>query len=296
MVRVRHGLDVHLRPRSSRPCASEESRAYAALHRGQGGRPGNAAGGHDRPVRRACSVRQVAQADLRRGTGQAAPLRAARRACAAKPKALAAPRRKVAARDRASGPQQGAVQVARPAYRLLDALGAGFAVGALERFPRAAGATAAGLVPPRRGQRHPASRGILASAALLRLITLSARGFAKTRPRRVFCWLRGQRPDALRGSISALVVREVTSIGKERGNPMKSFISIAGSLLISSPVLWQGQPCEELKGEIDAKIKNNGVPAFTTTIVDKDVAEDGKVVGTCDGGSKKIVYKRGEAS
>jgi len=29
--------------------------------------------------------------------------------------------------------------------------------------------------------------------------------------------------------------------------------------------------------------------------VDKDAAEDGKVVGTCDGGTKKIVYKRGAA-
>jgi len=77
---------------------------------------------------------------------------------------------------------------------------------------------------------------------------------------------------------------------------MKSLIAIAALLLIASPVLAQVKPCEELKGEIDAKIKNNGVPAFTTTIVDKDAAEDGKVVGTCEGGSKKIVYKRGEAT
>jgi Protein of unknown function (DUF1161) len=77
---------------------------------------------------------------------------------------------------------------------------------------------------------------------------------------------------------------------------MKSLIAIAASLLIASPVLAQVKPCEELKGEIDTKIKNNGVPAFTTTIVDKDAAEDGKVVGTCDGGTKKIVYKRGEAA
>jgi hypothetical protein len=76
---------------------------------------------------------------------------------------------------------------------------------------------------------------------------------------------------------------------------VKSLIAIAASLLIASPVLAQVKPCEELKGEIDAKIKNNGVPAFSTTIVDKDAAEDGKVVGTCEGGSKKILYKRGEA-
>ena len=77
---------------------------------------------------------------------------------------------------------------------------------------------------------------------------------------------------------------------------MKSLMAIAASLLIASPVLAQVKPCEELKGEIDTKIKNNGVPAFTTTIVDKDAAEDGKVVGTRDGGTKKIVYRRGEAS
>jgi Protein of unknown function (DUF1161) len=77
---------------------------------------------------------------------------------------------------------------------------------------------------------------------------------------------------------------------------MKGLIAIAASLLIASPALAQVKPCEELKGEIDTKIKNNGVPAFTTTIVDKDAADDGKVVGTCDGGTKKIVYKRGEAA
>jgi len=77
---------------------------------------------------------------------------------------------------------------------------------------------------------------------------------------------------------------------------MKSLIAIAASLLIASPVLAQVKPCEELKSEIDAKIKNNAVAVFTTTIVDKDAAEDGKVVGTCEGGTKKIVYKRGEAA
>ena len=77
---------------------------------------------------------------------------------------------------------------------------------------------------------------------------------------------------------------------------MKSLMAIAASLLIASPALAQFKPCEELKGEIDTKIKNNGVAAFTTTIMDKDAAEDGKVVGTCDGGTKKIVYKRGEAA
>jgi len=51
--------------------------------------------------------------------------------------------------------------------------------------------------------------------------------------------------------------------------------------------------CNELKSEIEAKIKKNGVETFTLDIVDKDAQADGKVVGTCDGGTKKIVYKRG---
>jgi len=64
--------------------------------------------------------------------------------------------------------------------------------------------------------------------------------------------------------------------------------------LAVTPALAQRKDCNELKSEIDAKITKNGVQVFTTTIVDKDATEDGKVVGTCDGGTKKIVYKRGE--
>jgi hypothetical protein len=64
--------------------------------------------------------------------------------------------------------------------------------------------------------------------------------------------------------------------------------------LAVTPALAQRKDCNELKSEIDAKITANGVKVFTTTIVDKDAPEDGKVVGTCDGGTKKIVYKRGE--
>jgi len=56
----------------------------------------------------------------------------------------------------------------------------------------------------------------------------------------------------------------------------------------------QRKDCNELKGEIEAKIKKNGVEKFTLDIVEKDAQTDGKVVGTCDGGTKKIVYKRGE--
>jgi len=53
------------------------------------------------------------------------------------------------------------------------------------------------------------------------------------------------------------------------------------------------KPCDELKAEIDAKIKKNGVEKFSLDVVDMDAQAEGKIVGTCDGNTKKIVYKRG---
>jgi len=64
--------------------------------------------------------------------------------------------------------------------------------------------------------------------------------------------------------------------------------------LVASPAFAQVKSCEELKSEIEAKIKNNGVKEFTLTIAEKAAPEDGKVVGTCEGGAKKIIYKRGD--
>jgi len=51
--------------------------------------------------------------------------------------------------------------------------------------------------------------------------------------------------------------------------------------------------CDELKAEIDAKIKKNGVDKFSLDVLDMDAQAEGKIVGTCDGNTKKIVYKRG---
>jgi hypothetical protein len=70
---------------------------------------------------------------------------------------------------------------------------------------------------------------------------------------------------------------------------------LVAAAMASGPVFAQGmrKDCNELKGEIDAKIKKNGVEKFSLDIVDADAQAEGKVVGTCDGGTKKIVYKRG---
>lgn len=51
--------------------------------------------------------------------------------------------------------------------------------------------------------------------------------------------------------------------------------------------------CNELKDEIEAKIKSNGVKRFKLTIVDKKDDAEGKQVGSCEGGTKKIMYVKG---
>ena len=70
-------------------------------------------------------------------------------------------------------------------------------------------------------------------------------------------------------------------------------IAAVVALGMSGPAWAQKKSCDELKAEIEAKIKKNGVDKFTLDIVDADKQAEGKVVGTCDGGAKKIVYKKG---
>lgn len=69
--------------------------------------------------------------------------------------------------------------------------------------------------------------------------------------------------------------------------------ALVTGLVISGPAFSQKKGCAELKSEIEAKIKKNGVDKFSLDVVEADKQSDGKVVGTCDGGTKKIVYKRG---
>ncbi len=73
----------------------------------------------------------------------------------------------------------------------------------------------------------------------------------------------------------------------------KVILAVAVALGMSSTAWAQKKSCDELKSEIEAKIKKNGVEKFSLDVVDKDAQSDGKVVGTCDGGAKKIVYKKG---
>ena len=52
------------------------------------------------------------------------------------------------------------------------------------------------------------------------------------------------------------------------------------------------KPCDELKAEIAAKLDEKGVKNYEIAAVDNDKAGDAKVIGSCDGGTKKLTYVR----
>jgi hypothetical protein len=89
---------------------------------------------------------------------------------------------------------------------------------------------------------------------------------------------------------------------------MKMLVATGVLLFASAPALAQApaqtqaqapaqaaKPCEELKDEIAKKLDAKGVKVYTLEIVAKDKDAEGKTVGTCDGGTKKIIYSKASA-
>ncbi|WP_372658653.1 DUF1161 domain-containing protein [Hydrogenophaga sp.] len=72
----------------------------------------------------------------------------------------------------------------------------------------------------------------------------------------------------------------------------KTSLPLAALLLVSTAS--HAEPCEPIRAKIEANIASNGVTGFTVSTVDADAVAPGEVVGTCDNGSKKIVYARGQ--
>jgi hypothetical protein len=75
---------------------------------------------------------------------------------------------------------------------------------------------------------------------------------------------------------------------------MRPLVTMAVLLLVSVSAFAQAaKPCEDLKAEIAKKLEAKGVKSYSLEIMAKDDKEgEGKVVGTCEGGTKKIVYLR----
>ena len=71
-------------------------------------------------------------------------------------------------------------------------------------------------------------------------------------------------------------------------------IAVLASLLATS-ALAAPKNCEELKAEIEAKIQANNVSSYTLEIVkNEDVHDQNMVVGSCEGGTKKIIYQKND--
>jgi hypothetical protein len=85
----------------------------------------------------------------------------------------------------------------------------------------------------------------------------------------------------------------------------RALVTAAAAFLLVTPALAQPKPCDQLKSEIEERIKKNGVQSFTLEIVPKGEAAkseapkagdtkkeagQGKVVGTCERGTKQILY------
>ncbi len=71
-----------------------------------------------------------------------------------------------------------------------------------------------------------------------------------------------------------------------------SYLLVAVALAMPVSAFAQSKPCEELKTEIAKKLETNQVKSYSLEIVPKDQEVQGKVVGTCEGGTKKIVYSK----
>jgi len=72
----------------------------------------------------------------------------------------------------------------------------------------------------------------------------------------------------------------------------RSLITVA-LLAFAGAAHAQASGCEALAAQIDAKIRATGVVQFTLTTVDAAADAGGRVVGTCELGTKKIVYEAG---
>jgi hypothetical protein len=95
-------------------------------------------------------------------------------------------------------------------------------------------------------------------------------------------------------SVVICCVAGVAQAKCDEGDSAMRQLTVFGILLFASAIVYaEGpKPCEELKAEIEKKLEAKGVTSYTLEIVPKDQEAEGKVVGSCEGGTKKIMYRR----
>ena len=74
---------------------------------------------------------------------------------------------------------------------------------------------------------------------------------------------------------------------------MKKWLAVVAVLFVPACTYAQGpKACEDLKSEIAAKLDAKGVKDYDLKIVGADEVKSETVVGTCDGGTKRIIYTK----
>lgn len=67
---------------------------------------------------------------------------------------------------------------------------------------------------------------------------------------------------------------------------------LAAGLLLATMQAAQAAGCDQLRSEVEGRIAAAGVTRFSVTVVDASApVTSGKVVGSCELGSKKLVYE-----
>lgn len=90
---------------------------------------------------------------------------------------------------------------------------------------------------------------------------------------------------------------------------MRIIVLLAALTLVSQVAIAEGLTCDALRNRLDAKLQAKGVQIYTLEIVSADTplsssnpasgvtatvkAPKGKAVGTCAGGTRRLIYTRG---
>jgi hypothetical protein len=69
-------------------------------------------------------------------------------------------------------------------------------------------------------------------------------------------------------------------------------IAVVSLMTMALPGLAMGKSCDELKTEIETRIQSKKVTRFKLDVIPAGEPAAGKVVGSCEGGKKQIIYTR----
>jgi hypothetical protein len=73
---------------------------------------------------------------------------------------------------------------------------------------------------------------------------------------------------------------------------MKHGLLIATALTALAGAAHGAENCEDLRARIESSIAAAGATRFAVTVVDANASANGQVVGSCELGTRKVMYER----